>query len=517
MDTVPAKFIQFSLLTGPEWEQYAVCEVNKPNTQGMGELTNTGYDERMGILELNKECYTCGHDSTGCPGHLGYIKLATPVFNEKLLTTVHYILKCVCVDCGALRVPLSFASMKGLESTNRQRRLKALMKICKKAKTCPKCNVVLPASIEKDGLRCGYPTPAGLQTIAKTAAQVLELFGKIDAETVIMLGFNDDLSPNPVFKRRFFLSNDEVITEHCHRNALASLIFTVLPVIPPFARTWVIRNGVKSDDDLTEKYNSIVKVNRRLLDPSLTGFAREEASRKLEEHVHTLIDTHHDTCGGMNRTHRGLADRIKGKGNRMQENVMAKRADFSARTVLASGGPEIRFGQIGVPSQIANILTVQERVTHRNFHEILLEMKKGTINSLWRWNPIRNRMSYKGLATADIKRKVGLRVNDTVERPLRNDDWFLLNRQPTLRRESMVGCQVVVIKDSVFRIPLAITNPLAADFGKKKKSFRFHFHLCETINVFFFFLDACIYWGLRRLRCSSFCALTRRPEKVATS
>jgi len=91
-------------------------------------------------------------------------------------------------------------------------------------------------------------------------------------------------------------------------------------------------------------------------------------------------------------------------------------------------------------------------------------MERGEINSLWRWNPIQNKMSYKGLATDSIKKKVGVRVNDTIERSLDNGDWVLLNRQPTLRRESMVGCKVVIIEDSVFRIPLAITSPLGADF-----------------------------------------------------
>ena len=465
MSYSPVQFIQFSLLTGHQWEEYGVCEITKPNTHGIGDLTNTVYDERMGVLEVNKECYTCGYDSSVCPGHPGYIKLVVPIFNIKLISTVQNVIKCVCVECGALRIPTDLLGMKNILTLKGSSRLKALIKICKKAKRCPECQHMLPVSLNKEGVECVYRTEHGEQTVTKSPEEILKLFEKITETSGKVMGFNGNLAPNRLYQHKFALVGDKTYVEHRHRNYLDSLIFTVLPVIPPFARTWVIRNGVKSDDDLTEKYNTIVKLNQRLYDQELSVYSREDLVRKLEEHVNTLIDNQNETCTGMNRTHRGLADRIQGKGNRMQENVMAKRADFSARTVLASGGPEIRFGEIGVPRAMTKILTVKVRVTPQNFEAIQKTMREGHINSLWRWNRTQNKMGYKGLATDTIKKKVGLRINDTVERSLSAGDWVLLNRQPTLRRESMVGCKVVIIEDDVFRIPLAITSPLGADFG----------------------------------------------------
>jgi len=460
----PIRFIQFSLLEGKQWEEYGVCEVSKPNTHGIGDLTNTVYDERMGVLEANKVCYTCGYDSSVCPGHLGYIKLATPIFNIKLIPIIQNILKCICVECGTLRIPEDLVILKGLKKLSMNHRLKALIKLCVKMKACSKCKNVLPTGMDKEGIKCIYKTSSGIQLVTKTPSEILALFEKVDPETTNLLGFNHKLAPNPKFQTKVALTENKTYTEHRHYNSLDAFIFTVLPVIPPFARTWVIRNGIKSDDDLTEKYNAIVKLNQKFADKDITEFARGEATRKLEEHISTLIDNHNETSAGMNRTHRGLADRIQGKGNRMQENVMAKRSDFSARTVLASGGPGIRFGEIGVPRDMTKILTVKLRVTYRNYETVCKMMERGEINSLWRWNSVQNKMSYKGLATDAIKKKVGVRVNDTVERALANGDWVLLNRQPTLRRESMVGCKVVIIEDSVFRIPLAITSPLGADF-----------------------------------------------------
>ncbi len=67
MDVSVIKFVQFSTLSGKHWEEFAVCEVFKPNSHGIGDFTNTVYDERMGVVEDNKDCYTCGDDSSACP------------------------------------------------------------------------------------------------------------------------------------------------------------------------------------------------------------------------------------------------------------------------------------------------------------------------------------------------------------------------------------------------------------------------------------------------------------------
>ena len=152
----PIEFVQFSLLEGKQWEEYGVCEVSKPNTHGIGDLTNTVYDERMGVLEVNKECYTCGFDSSVCPGHLGYIKLATPIFNNKLVPVIQNILKCVCIECGTLRIPLDFAELKGLTDLIMIHRLKSLIKLCMKIKTCSKCKNILPTGMDKEGVKCIY-------------------------------------------------------------------------------------------------------------------------------------------------------------------------------------------------------------------------------------------------------------------------------------------------------------------------------------------------------------------------
>nr|QBK86972.1 MAG: DNA-directed RNA polymerase subunit alpha [Marseillevirus LCMAC103] len=461
--------VQFGLLTGEQWRRFGVCAVTKPNTHGVGDLANTVYDERMGVLDVGKWCHTCGHDNVDCPGHHGYIELVHPVFNIKCLPIVQKIVKCVCVRCGALRVSPEHVELKGVRRLKRARRMKALLKLCEKAKVCVRCGAALPY-LDAEGVRCYYDKKAKHQAVVKTPADVLELFDKARRDhpgIFELMGFNHGLSTDARYSVSTVVSADATDVVHLHSNDPKALIFSVLPVIPPCARTWVIRNGDKSDDDLTEKYNNIVKTNRKLADPNhvLTEVAREETIRKLEDHVNTLIDNHRDT-NTTGRSHRGIIDRIQGKGNRVQENVMAKRVDQSARTVIASGGPGIRFGEIGVPAKMADILTVPVSVTPLTLQYAQRLAADGRIRSVFRWDPEQRKRTYRMIRTPRMMQVVGVRLGDKVERCLETGDVVLLNRQPTLRKESMIGHRVVVLPphESVFRIPLAVTTPLGADF-----------------------------------------------------
>ena len=73
------------------------------------------------------------------------------------------------------------------------------------------------------------------------------------------------------------------------------------------------------------------------------------------------------------RAIKGISDRLKGKDGRLRRNIMGKRVDFSARTVI-SPDPSLSFGEVGIPKHVANILTFPERVTSYNIdvlHDIV--------------------------------------------------------------------------------------------------------------------------------------------------
>ena len=60
-------------------------------------------DPRLGTIDRNYKCQTCGEGMAECPGHFGHIDLARPVFHVGFLGKVKKLLECVCVHCGKLK------------------------------------------------------------------------------------------------------------------------------------------------------------------------------------------------------------------------------------------------------------------------------------------------------------------------------------------------------------------------------------------------------------------------------
>lgn len=103
------KEVQFGILSPEEIKAYSVAKIEFPEVmdesgqkQKMGGLM----DPRMGTIDRNFKCQTCGESMSECPGHFGHIELARPVFHIGFLTKVKKILECVCVNCGRLKADL---------------------------------------------------------------------------------------------------------------------------------------------------------------------------------------------------------------------------------------------------------------------------------------------------------------------------------------------------------------------------------------------------------------------------
>ena len=197
-------------------------------------------------------------------------------------------------------------------------------------------------------------------------------------------------------------------------------------------------------------------------------------------------------------------ERLAGKDGQVRSNMMGKRCDQTARTVIGPD-PTLRLGELSVPPAMANILTVPIRVATFNI-DILQELvDRGDANSLLkpdgktRINLKRFRRGtrllsgdiiYRGDNTivvvtgrelvesgdrvkrgedflervAHANRSYKLKLGWIVERKLREDDYVLLNRQPTLHKASMMAMQVKIRKGKTLRMNLAITKPFNADF-----------------------------------------------------
>lgn len=427
--------VQYTAFTADEWRRYAVCEVSKPVTK-TSSFDETPYDERMGTLVKGAKCLTCDQTHMDCPGHFGYIELPEPMYNVKYLPFLKLVLRCVCYACGASKVLNGNLIMEKKHNTSGKSRLDACAAIAKKLPVCMQCHKPHPnVDIENSHIEI-YTTKK--DRIPLTAREVLTCLRKIQPETLELIGL-DKIDPE-------------------------AFLFRVFPVIPPTSRPWVVKEDDRCNDDLTEEYNAIVKTCDNLR--KLSGASEVKRSKLLEElqgHINSIIDNKSEvskqSSGG--RTRRSLQDRIQGKGGRINNNVTGKRTDFSARTVIGGGGPLLDADQVGIPEKIATTLTKPEKVTQITYDYLQHLVNTGKANVVIR-NGSQIRLDH---ATKNYTKEFTLVHGDTVERHLRDDDYVIINRQPTLRIESMQGFRVKLTKgEKIIRVPLSSTAPFNADF-----------------------------------------------------
>ena len=143
-------------------------------------------------------------------------------------------------------------------------------------------------------------------------------------------------------------------------------------------------NGMRSEDDITHKLVDIVKTNNVLAkkvekketsDDTIEGFID-----LLQYHVATLVDNqipHINVASHRSgRPLKTIIERLKGKEGRIRGNLMGKRVDFSARTVITPD-PNIKIDQLGVPYKIAMNLTYPEIVNRFNIHKLTKCVRNG--------------------------------------------------------------------------------------------------------------------------------------------
>ena len=140
--------------------------------------------------------------------------------------------------------------------------------------------------------------------------------------------------------------------------------------------------------------------------------------------------------------------------------------DFSARTVITSD-PTISINQLGVPIEIAMDLTFPEIVTVENIEYLTKLVRNGRdkypgANFVYPSSDTKqgSRIRPKDLRYA--KEQVELRYGDIVSRHLIDGDIVLVNRQPTLHKQSMMGHKIKVLNDpkyKTFRLSVSVTTP----------------------------------------------------------
>ena len=464
------KGIQFSILSPEEIVRSSVVEVSKTDTYAGNEPVPLGlFDPRMGILEHNAYCRTCEQKSIFCPGHFGHIVLARPIFHPLFFENTRKILRCVCFRCSRLLISPTESSPEYQEQIrkimlikNLQNRWEMMFKLCNNAtkiKSCgddgaPGCGAKQPTRYVKEGTLKIYADwkDVSAEPIRKefTAEDVLMIFQRIPENEMEVLGFN------PKWNRPEWL------------------ISTVIPVPPPPVRPSIIEeNGMRREDDLTHKLCDIIKTNNQLrirLDkPNVNEEHIAVITGALQYHYATFLDNQIPGLPPAQQRNghklRSVSDRLKKKEGRIRGNLNGKRVDQSARSVITPD-PYISLDELGVPVKIAMNLTFPETVNAYNIEEMRVLVKNGPNE----WPGAKDVRKIEDGKTYTLKygnrEKLAedLADGDTVNRHLRDGDYVLFNRQPSLHKMSMMCHRVKVMPYQTFRLNVLVTSPYNADF-----------------------------------------------------
>lgn len=452
------KGIRFCVLSPDEIRRISVAEIYKTDTYVSTEpVVNGLFDPRMGVLEHNKVCQTCEEKNTFCAGHFGHINLAKPVFYIQFFDIVKKLLKCVCFRCSKLLINPDSDQVKAIlnRKYSRQKRWELLYKLCSKVKRCGQDTL--------DGCGAKQPDKIYREPIVKIIMEWKELAD--DARKHVM-------NAEEILRilKRISDKDAEILGFSRKYNRPEWMICTVLPVPPPAVRPSVRTDtGQRSEDDLTHKLCDIVKSNNSLKMKIEKGASKEQvdiATQVLQYHVATFID---NKIPGINpaqqrtgRLLKSLTERLKSKDGRIRGNLMGKRVDFSARSVITPD-PNISIDELGVPIKIAMNLTFPEVVNKHNKEKLMQLVING--NDKYPGAKFIRKGSWtKALKNMSNRSSIILEEGDIVDRHLMDGDFVLFNRQPSLHKYSMLCHRVKVMPYNTFRLNVCVCPAYNSDF-----------------------------------------------------
>jgi DNA-directed RNA polymerase beta' subunit len=296
----------------------------------------------------------------------------------------------------------------------------------------------------------------------------------------------------------------------------------ILPVL--LVPTIVIRpsiafgdsNRTRGQDDLTNKLQDILKTSielRKILEEcndkiQKDGFNDDFKKDPLKTyfllqfHVSTYMD---NNIPGQKQSLRrnkiptkSIKTRLVGKSGRIRGNLQGKRVEFSARAVISPDN-NIDMDQVGVPREIAQDLTVCEVVNSLNIHELTKRVQIGPVFPHGARCIIKTatpassgNTNSKGTGGNELEQDLTidlqfcqqrhllrLQYGWKVERYMQDDDPIIVNRQPSLRKKSLLTHRAKIMDGRTIRLPLTVCANYNADFDGDEMNL----HLCQNIQA----------------------------------
>lgn len=226
------------------------------------------------------------------------------------------------------------------------------------------------------------------------------------------------------------------------------IVMDVLPVIPPDLRPIVqLPGGRFATYDLNDLYRRVVNRNNRLnrlIQLGAPEIILRNEKRMLQESVDALLDNNHKpgapSLSSKGVPYKSLSDMLRGKQGRFRQNLLGKRVDYSGNAVIIPG-PELKFDECGLPKAIALEL----------FKPFIL---RELISQGFAANPNRAKIIFE--EKEDV-------VFDILEQVIQGRP-VLLNRAPSLHKQSILAFYPVLIEGNAIRLHPMTCTGFNADF-----------------------------------------------------
>ncbi len=480
-DVKNIKEIKFGIYTNDMVKKYSAVRndaygINVPDSYDGYEPKKGGLvDPRMGTCDPYLNCTTCGQNSMDCEGHFAHTELAEYVFHYGFLNHLIIVLKCICLKCSNILIERTEQNLKHFQNKSGKYRHKEIKDMIKNINFC---------------YMCGTPVPKIKKEIKDTSASIRIVLEKevgsntIEEETGTIEGtkiIRDYLTPRQCYNILRNISDMDayLLGFNVGESRPEDLILTRFPIPPVIIRPTAKIDFMSSsthEDSLTLKIADIINYNIRVRnDMNKDSPSLVDSLTFLQIHIATYFDNDSTALpksefktGG--RPTNSISDRIKSKEGRIRLNIMGKRVDFSARSVITSD-PYIDIDMVGIPLRVAKDLTIPEEVTPQNIKHLTQLVMNGRniypgANYVFKNIIVNGKNISQRIDLRYRKANIKLNLGDIVERHAVNDDYVLFNRQPTLHKPSMMGHRIHVLErddSNTFRMNVSVCKPYNAD------------------------------------------------------
>ena len=442
------KTIEFSFLTDDEKLSIAAREISCSNINDKSGYYNCDgpMSYYLGSSSSFIRCKTC-NKSKGCLGHFGVVKLNTYVYNPLFFLKLKKVLRACCFWCSC---DLLTDKQKSELSTckSKEESFSFLIKCSSFKKQCTACSGPQPTISYKGNDICfefdsnmkDKMNPDDIDYLNSfkgvfTTQKVYEILRDINVEFEEQLHFK---------KKKLF----------------AAFLMKTILVSPATMRTSFMLNKKERQVDQTKQLQSIINYNI-----DIEKYKNDPKKlKKSKKHLQKIINEYLIKDYSKSSTTTSIPSicmSLQGKAGIIRRNLLGKRSGNNGRLVIG-GDTLIDIDCICIPKKLAHTLTIPITVNILNFEQCkqMIEIGAGMLNGA-------SLLKKKGAEEQTIslnqnkeqKEKIiaSLQIGDILYRHLKNGDYLLMNRAPTLSKQSIFGFKTKISNDNSLTLKF---NPL---------------------------------------------------------